>query len=149
MHDDSGPYVLGAFLCEKVLQEADGVLSFIRCVDRFGRPKPSAEIPPQMSVIQVNLVVILRNGGLPTGNYRIAISVFKPEESEPSSTMEHRPFIEGGADKGVNIVTPMVIVPDRDGLYWIDVQFEERIMTRVPFRVIHMAPPSIQQGTAG
>ena len=33
--ESSGPYLAAAVLCEKVLQEKDGVLSAIRLVDRF------------------------------------------------------------------------------------------------------------------
>lgn len=33
--DTGGPYVNAALICEKVLQETDGVLSVVRIIDRF------------------------------------------------------------------------------------------------------------------
>ncbi len=35
MSENSGPYLIAALLCEKVLQEKDGIISVIRMIDRI------------------------------------------------------------------------------------------------------------------
>ena len=56
----SGPHLAAALLCEKVLQEKDGVLSFIRVVDRFGVQEPQPGKAPEP--IQATLVVTFKAG---------------------------------------------------------------------------------------
>jgi hypothetical protein len=138
-----GPHLMAAFLCDRVLQEKDGVLSFIRVVDRFVRPRPTAQIPPQP--VQVTLVIAFKGGGIGPGNFKIKLRLFKPNTSSPLVQMENEAFFEGGQEVGVNVVAPFLILADEEGLYWIDVLFEDRLVTRIPFRVIFAAVPTVQQ----
>ena len=138
----SGPHLTAALLCETVLQEGTGVLSFVRIVDRFIRPRPTSQIPPQP--IQVMLAVCFKAGGIGTGNFRIKIRMFKPNAHTPIFEMENSAFFEGGQDSGANIVAPFIMLAEEEGLHWIDVLFEDRIVTRVPFRVIFSSVPTIQ-----
>lgn len=140
--DLSGPHVAAAFLCQTVLQEVNGVLSYIRIVDRFTRPQPGPASPAQP--ISVTLVIRLKKGGVPTGNYPIKLRVFKPDTQTHSVEMENRAFLDGDQDRGVNILMPFVIIPDEEGVFWIDVMFQEQRVTRIPFRVIFATAPSIQ-----
>lgn len=139
----SGPWVMAAFVCEKVLQEGDGVLSFIRVVDRFTSPRPTAQIQPQ--VIQVMLVIAFKAGGLPTGTYNITIRLYKPSApSTPASVISREAFIEAGEDRGINLVSPLVLLADEEGVFWIEVLFQEAVITRAPLRVIFATVPPIQ-----
>jgi hypothetical protein len=131
----AAPYVMAAFLCERVLQEADSVLSFIRVVDRFIRPRPSAQIP--MQPIQVSVVIGMKTGDVPTASYRVRVRAYKEDDDATALfEFENNVFFQGIADAGVNIVTPLIFVPDSDGLYWVDVTFMDDVITRIPFRVI-------------
>src|ERR1700722_10341057 len=146
----SGPYVMAAFLCEKVLQEVDGVLSFVRVVDRFLRPKPTAMIQPQP--IQAMLVIGFKAGGIGAGRYGIKLRIYKP--SAPSTMMaeiSRDAFFEAGEDRGVNVVVPLVILGDEEGVFWIEVLFEDMVLTRTTLRVMFATMPmpemkTIQQG---
>jgi hypothetical protein len=149
MSDDlsGGPHLLAAFLCEKVLREPDGVFSFIRVVDRFIRPKPSA-IPAgaQVLPIQVMLVASFKSGGIPAGNYKIKIRAHRPDPAAPLlMEMDHELFVEGGPDHGLAVINPVVMNLDEEGLYWIDVLFEDQMATRIPFRVIFASTPGMQK----
>jgi hypothetical protein len=55
--------------------------------------------------------------------------------------IENPAFFEGGPDQGANIVAPLLVIADEEGLWWIDVLFEDRLITRVPFRVIFATAP--------
>jgi len=55
-----GPYLAIAVLCERVLEEKDGVLSLIRIVERFNIAGPSASMQP--TVVSPMLVIGLKAG---------------------------------------------------------------------------------------
>src|SRR5437016_4523830 len=121
--DLSGPHLMAAFLCEKVLREPDGVFSFIRVVDRFIRPKPSA-LPTgaQVLPIQVMLVASFKVGGIGTGSYRVKIRGHRPNPTAPLlMEAENELFTDGGPDQGLALIAPIVMNLDEEGLYWIDV----------------------------
>jgi hypothetical protein len=147
MPDDEvpgGPHLSAAFLCEKILQEkTDGAPSFIRVVDRFTRPNPTPGLPPQSRLIQVMMVVAFKAGGVSTGKYKIKLRIRKPNEAQIGE-IEKEAFFEGGKGQGVTIAHLLNFIPDEEGLYWIDVLFEDRLVTRIPFRVIFAAVQMIK-----
>jgi hypothetical protein len=146
--DLSGPHLQAAYLCEKVLIEQDGVASFIRVIDRFMRPRKGAlPFGTQVMPIQVMLVVVFKAGDLPTGTYKVKITINPPDPNAPPlMKMENDVFVEGGPDRGFAIINPVVMSLDDEGLYWIDVWFEDKKATRVPFRVVLVSPPSLPAG---
>jgi hypothetical protein len=62
-----GPYLQTAVLCEKVLQEQDGVLSLVRIVDRIISTALGPDPPEDMPPVAVNLtaVIVLKSGQAP------------------------------------------------------------------------------------
>ena len=81
------PYVQAASVCERVLQEADGVLSAIRMVDKLTLriqeiPKPvdaPADAQPvnAMQVIDLSLLVALKSGDL-SGEFTMSVRMRDP-----------------------------------------------------------------------
>jgi hypothetical protein len=57
--------------------------------------------------------------------------------------VENDVFVEGGLDRGFAIASPLVLNLDTEGLYWFDVFFEGRMVTRVPLRVLLVSMPSV------
>ena len=136
----SGPHLQLAALCEKVLQEKDGVISLIRVVDRFTVPGTQRDMPP--STIQTTLVVSFKAGDA-VGKHYIKIRPQKPSgEFLPEQEF---PALFEGADRGVAIVAQMALVLDEEGLYWLDVIFEESVVTRIPLRVLYQRIGQIGQ----
>ena len=121
-----------AVLCEKVLQEKDGVLSLVRIVDRFITHGETPEMPPK--VIDATLVVVFKSGSA-SGKHIIKIRLEKP--SGLVMPAREYPVLFEGEDRGVGIVSQMSLVLDEEGLYWIDVLFEESVVTRIPLRVLY------------
>ncbi len=80
-----GPYLTMAVLCEKVLEEKDGVPSLIRIAERFNIAGPSPSMQP--TVVSPMLVIGMRAGMfrgpaivevqpvLPSGQLRPAIDI--------------------------------------------------------------------------
>ncbi len=143
--DSGGPYINAGLICEKVLQERDGVLSVVRIIDRITVTVAAAQgaapdtIPP--GIAQFTLLVVLKAG------------VFKA--TAPVSVIVHSPsggdigqwstdvFFEGD-DRGINLVAPMQMQVSEDGLYWVDVSCANQLLTRIPLRVVYQR---LTQGT--
>jgi hypothetical protein len=51
---DSGPYLVAALLCEKVLQEKDETVSIIRMIDRVTLTAPASLSPETLPPLPIN-----------------------------------------------------------------------------------------------
>src|SRR5579872_2312021 len=96
----SGPHISVAFMCEKILVERDGVMSFIRVVDRFTVPifehlPPGVQLPKP--VIQATLAVGMKAGSIGTGKFKITVKQQKPDGT-PGTTQVQQVFFQGGED---------------------------------------------------
>ena len=135
--DTGGPYLNAALLCEKVLQEKDGVLSIIRAIDRITitaiSTGPALPEGTPLGVVAFTFVVVIRSGVF-KGTASIKLAINSPSgDSVGETSLEV--FLEGD-DRGVNLVSPMQFPVQEDGLYWIDVTCNNQLFTRVPLRVI-------------
>jgi hypothetical protein len=138
----TGPHLIAALLCERVLQEQDGVVSIIRIIDRLTQTAAGAEAPDQMTpfVHPMTMFVALKSD---QARGRMGIRV-RPEAPGGFQL----PAIEqaitlGGTSAGVNLIMPMVLPIDREGIYWFDVFLtgpapqEDRLLTRIPLEIIY------------
>lgn len=67
MADTSGPYLAAAFVCERVLQEADGVVSAIRIIDRLTQLVGGPDVPDELQSFQQPVTIFI---GLKAGSAR-------------------------------------------------------------------------------
>jgi hypothetical protein len=139
----SGPFVSGAFLCEKVLTETDQVPTFVRVVERFTLPVMPTRLPQGIQlpplpapILQCALVVMLKAGDVPAGRYTIRIDHIPP--SGPEARGQDAAIVFNGSDEnGVLVKSPIAIPSPQEGLHWFDVYFEDERLSRIPMRVIH------------
>ncbi len=132
-----GPHLVTAVICEKVLEEKDGVKTAVRIVDRFTRTVTSSgpdldAIPPLIR--QLNLLVRFKKGE--SGSKHDLKLVMVNPDGKSTGTLSHTLVFEGGSDRGIDMVLPLEVRFDRDGIYWIDVYLDEIRVTRIPMRVI-------------
>jgi hypothetical protein len=145
---EQGPYLQAAMICERVLQEKDGVISIIRVIDRVTRTVVGPDAPEEMEPFnyELTLLVTLKSGPS-QGTYQVRIDIENPSgirQQGPSLPI----FLEG-QDRGQNLILNMNARFTEPGLYWFDVYFDERLMTRVPFRVVYArtmlpGPPGVR-----
>lgn len=140
-----GPYLAAAVACERVLTEEDGVLSVIRIIDRLIIGAAGPEAPDEMPPIPVSftLLLVLKSGGA-RGRYSIHLMMEAPS-GEPLPTELQLPLLLEGEERGVNLIIPVGITVEQEGLYWVDVwladplapEREEELLTRVPLRIVY------------
>jgi hypothetical protein len=133
-----GLYLNFAVICERVLREADDVLSFIRIVDQINVTivtPPGVDVPqelPQASSVSLTLAVGLKSAGY-AGPVTVKLWVEAPTGSrlpEFQTTQEI-----ALADRGVNLIFPMQLPVRDEGLYWFVIEVSGDVLTRVPLRI--------------
>ena len=135
----TGPYLQTAVVCERVLNEQDGVLSLIRIVDRIVQsavgPDPPEEMPPVS--INLSMVVVLKSGEA-RGSHPVYIALEAPSGQEMGE-QQLQVLLEGEGDRGVNLVVNLAFQAEMPGLYWFSTYFgDDRILlTRTPLRVVY------------
>jgi hypothetical protein len=147
-----GPYLFAAFFCEKVLQEQDSVLSFIRAVDRWNIVGPTQTMNP--TVIQATLVVLFRSGILRT-SAQLAVTPVSPTAQRLESITLPILF-EGDDERSTGIILPMGFPVQEPGLYWFEVALalpgaQPSVITQIPMRIVYlqtgsMMPPAMPTG---
>jgi hypothetical protein len=136
-----GPYLLGAFFCEKVLQEQDNVLSAIRIVDRWNLSGPT-ETMTAPAIIQATLVIIFKSG-VYRGNAQVTVTPITPHTNTRMQGIVIPVRFEGEDDRGINIVAPTAFPVAEDGVYWFEISLklqnipEPRVLTAVPMNVTY------------
>jgi len=134
----TGPWVATALLCERVLHEADGVLSLIRVIDRVTHsavgPQPPLEMPP----VEIDLwAVIVLKSDEARGRHTVTVRPEKPSGEQMAAT--ELPVLFEGEERGAAVVLNLKLALDQEGLYWFDVILDEQPtrLTRIPLRLVY------------
>ena len=135
LSEQQGPYLATAVFCEKVLEEKTGVLSIIRIIDRINLSAGS-EAPENMPEfpLQLTAVVSLKAGFL-RGKYSVTVKPRTPSGQELPSVV--LPILLEGDDRGTNLVLKLAFNVKEEGLYWFDVLIEDKLLTRMPMRILY------------
>jgi len=132
----SGPWVVTATFCEKVLQEPDGVVTLVRVIDRIiqNMHVTSMSDPVVPTSLALPLVITLKSGST-LGSHMMRLRLEKPSGMRLPDQMFTVLF--EGNDRGVNIIlNPVTLLVDEEGVYWLDVLIEDQLLTRIPLRLV-------------
>lgn len=144
---DYGPYLNAALLCQKVLEEKDGVLSAIRIVDRVTHNYTTSTEDPfsarPTAKVEFAFLLILKSGQNP-GLTNIKIVPKKPDNSEllPLGSTMH---LDPPDNRGGNLVINASVTFDQQGVWWFEVFINDVRRTRIPLEVIFLPQPTQQQ----
>jgi hypothetical protein len=126
-------YLTTAVFCEKVLREADNVLSVIRMIDRFNVVGATPEMQP--AILPFTILIIFKSGFL-RGKQMLTLRPKSPNKDDLPQ-MSFPILFEGDDDRGNALVAQMNFVAHQEGLYWFDVHLNEELVTRMPLRVAY------------
>jgi hypothetical protein len=112
----NGPYIQTACICERVLQEQDGVLSAIRIIDRAVVNVPASRSPDTVPPFALThtLLICLKSGEA-RGSMSLHLSVEQPNGIRTPDQI--LPVFFEGEDRGVNLILPMQLQLPHAGLY--------------------------------
>ena len=134
--ESNGPYLAAAVLCEKVLQEKDGVLSAIRLVDRIIFTASGTQPPGQMP--KVNIVItalIIFKSGDARGSRTVKVRAIMPSGRVLPDTL--LPMFLEGDDRGASLIANIILEASEEGLYWFEVSCNDEFVTRIPLRLVY------------
>lgn len=131
-----GPYLQIGVLCERVLQERDGVLSLIRIVDRFTQRTVGQNVPERMPPLPINATLVLSlKSGFARGSYQIHVKLRTPSGRElPSHSL---PVLFEAPHRGHNLIVPFELEAQEEGVYWFDISLNDRLVTRIPLQIVY------------
>jgi hypothetical protein len=134
MGNESGPYLVAALLCEKILVEKDEVLSVIRMIDRITQTATGSETPETMPPLALQLTALISfKSGDARGPMKVALRPEDPSGAQLGMFSQTAHF--EGEDRGVNLIINLNFVAELTGLYWWDVLLDGERITRMPLRV--------------
>jgi len=133
---NSGPYLVAALLCERVIQEKDETVSIIRIVDRITLTVPASIAPETLPPLPLNLTLFLSfKSGSARGRNTIKLKIESPSGFKlPEQLL---PVLFEGEDRGVNLILALNMIVDQEGVYWFDILLEEEHITRIPLRILY------------
>ena len=149
---DEGPYIT-ALLCERILEEKDGVRSAVRIIDRVTRTMVGPDASPTLQPFDYPVFLLIRlKSGHVRGVYGIKVTLVKPS-GESAPILQAPVNFEGDEDRGVDIVGQIQMKVETTGIYWFEIKLEdqgkEELITRLPFRVIYLPQKTPQFGGSG
>ena len=146
---DNLPLVTAALICERVIQEKDGVLSAIRIVDRaevkVQTTEPNVNIQDVVPGVQFNGLISLKSGSF-KGSAVLSVEGQSPS-GKTKSLGDYPVTLEGEDDNGQNLVLNLMIASKEDGLHWFNIRFNGTLLTRIPLRltrVLERVPTDVQ-----
>jgi hypothetical protein len=126
-----GPYLMLAVLCERVLREADGVMSLIRIVDRITiQGSLDSAAPPTFPLT----AVIGLKAGFARGSYLLKVKTISPAHQDLGAA--ELPMLFEGEDRGAVVGLTLAFQPHEEGLYWLEVYLQDVLITKMPLRVV-------------
>lgn len=127
------PYLKLGAICERVLQEKDGVLSIIRMVDQFTLTVAGKEPPDQLPEGEALLTIVMSwVGGL--GRHEAVFNIVSPGgEAQPSPRSWS--FTLDAINRGHNIIVTLPVKIRREGIYWIEFILNGQVKSRIPFQI--------------
>lgn len=129
------PLILAAIVCERVLQETDGVLTATRIVDRF---VVAAGPPGTVPGIQFHYLAVLKRGQatISADEHEAFIRLRYPTGQREDRSAFKVSWPPGeGEDEGVNLNVRVVMEVQTEGLYWVDLVFDGEALASTPIRV--------------
>ena len=147
MNDNQGPYIT-ALLCEKVLEEKDGIKTAVRMIDRVTHVRVGVDAPSTLPPFDYQLTLLMKlTCGATRGLYTIVVNLLAPS-GDSKELFQRAINFEGDDDRVADLVAQMKIRLDMAGVYWFEIFLDDRgkaeLLTRLPFRVVYL--PQVQKG---
>jgi hypothetical protein len=138
------PRIFVAVLCDRVMEEKDGVLSIVRIVDVFSADLASA---PEGHAMRFTLhgLLVLRDV---FGDHMLTMKCRNPAGKESSAQdLEIKVPRDASSDGSsrVNILIQLPIVTRALGRYWLDVYFDGRLLVVLPFKLVQTPTPPMEE----
>jgi hypothetical protein len=123
-----------AVICERIIEEKDGVFSALRLVDNFHIP----ENFPENASVKFHVVIQLKAVPVPKESFRITAAIINPAGQRLALPPPPEPFkVPEDADPtvpgGVSLIFQVSVKPHTLGTYFLVIEVDGEEEVRVPF----------------
>jgi len=125
---------ISALVCERVLHEAEHVVSLIRIVDIFWIT-PIASLPIEKQHVQMELFISGKVGPDDNKEHEIAIRILRPSGEIVNVGETYKATMEAsdGFPRGFTLTAQVKVIPKEIGLHYFEISFDKEFATRIPF----------------
>ena len=127
-------------MCERVLQERDGVLSFIRVIDRVTHTVPFDRSSPEEEFTYTVFVAATWISGDAKGRHEVSFTL----ERHDGLVTDFGPTFDihfEGANRGPGVVFQSELTLKHEGLHWLAVRLDKETQTFMPLEVLYQRQP--------
>ena len=131
------PFLAAAFLCEKILQEKDDVLTATRIVDTFSVSIPANLPTSTKPAIAVSGLLSFKKAspGVEAERHQVELRMHLPSGKEqPPAKMDL--VFKPGEFGGANLILNLQIPAEEFGTYRLAVFLDGEPVTQIPFRLL-------------
>ena len=123
-------------ICQRAMQEKDGVYSAFRIVDIFF-VDPIAEVPLERQAVQLTFLGSVRGYPGDATEHTVSIRLIRPDGdvtvlNESKATLEAKEAYRD-LPRGLNVVGEIGVIPKQMGTHYITLTLDGEEVTRVPF----------------
>jgi hypothetical protein len=144
--EQEGPFV-EALICERVIQETDGVLTIVRLIDQVNLERPPTPLLPLIPAPFQAAVLVVLKGGKPGAKHSVEVIVHAPSgiaTQVAAQTVELASRFPRGI-AGANLILQMKMGLKDDGTYWFEVRLDGKRATATPLRVAFAEPGTLTE----
>jgi hypothetical protein len=94
---------------------------------------PNEALPPIS--IKLTLFIAFKTGKA-RGTHDLTVLMELPSGLVPNQRFTQTILFEGEEDRGNNIIMPIAMSADQEGLYWFSIYLSDRLVTKLPLRVV-------------
>ena len=128
-----GPFLKMAFLCERALQERDGVFSFVRVIDRITHNVQAPDV--ETEEFEYSLFVVLNwVSGDARGRHAVHLRIEGPNGISEDLAGPIDIQFEGN-NRGAGLVAQTNLKLRLEGVHWILVSLDGETQTQMPLEV--------------
>lgn len=132
---EAGPFVAMAVFCQRVERQPDGTVDVVGVVDGVSVSAPPDGPLAEPAIIRLLGLVSVRAGSV-RGAHRLSLQAHFPGGDDGPALV--RPIEFSDRAPGATLSFPLELEARDAGLYWFDVFFDDRPLTRIPLIVEHV-----------
>lgn len=135
MAKNTKPFVQLACVCERAVEEKDGVLTLFRVIDTVFTGLKAEAPANALPTVEFDCVVSVKSGDL-VGTYNeLMLRATAPGgKSENMVPQPIRTVFTGGSN-GINVKVHLVLQVKTFGIMWFDVLWGTEVLTRIPLDI--------------
>jgi len=124
-----------AVFCQRLDRQPDGTVDVVGVVDGVGVSAPDPGTAAAPAVVRLLGLVSVRAGSI-RGPHQLSLKAHFPDGGEGPALV--RPIEFTDLAPGATLSFPLELEARDAGLYWFDVYFDDRPLTRIPLIVEHV-----------